>query len=205
MGFRRESPRWLSRYCCDCRAHPHESPRPSRLGGPTLRCSLALLATVLRGPPSPRRPAPSSPARISNLAGHRVSPASLAERVGLKGAGRSLHPGRRKDRNEVRTAASVPRARRAGPRKTSQASLPVPGWRTEPSAVSGVERPGAFPSHIPTCPPFQYLKNFSELLSDGSRPVSGEPVPVPNRPTIPVPIRSTVPGLMNERARPSRG
>ena len=103
---------------------------PGRLGSVDPHCAARWLCSLrcLRGPPSPRRPAPSSPARISNLAGHRVSPASLADRVGLKGPGRSLHPGRRKDRNEVRTAASVPRARRAGPPKTSEASLPVPGW-----------------------------------------------------------------------------
>ena len=98
-----------------------------------------------------------------------VSWTHILTRVGKNGPGRSIHPGRRKHHSEARSAASVPRARRAGPRKTSQASLPVPGWRTDRSGVSGVERPGAFPSHIPTCPPFQYLKNFSELLPVAAR------------------------------------
>ena len=110
-------------------------------------------SVLASAPESSRRPLPVPP-MLPIRPATAVSWTHILTRVGKKGPGRSIHPGRSKHHSEARSAASVPRARRAGPRKTSEASLPVPGWRTEPSGVSGVERPGAFPSHIPTCPPF---------------------------------------------------
>ena len=59
------------------------------------RCVTRSLRSLryLRRPPSPRRPAPSIPARVGNSAGHRLSAGKSADVGGIE-RGRSLNPSR---------------------------------------------------------------------------------------------------------------
>ena len=58
----------------------------------------------LRRPPSPRRPAPSIPARVGNSAGHRLSAGKSADVGGIE-RGRSLNPSRARQARDCRERA----------------------------------------------------------------------------------------------------